>query len=134
MLRLHAPSTENELGSVHAAVLVDSSALALLGTAPRPLPKKGTAMLADCEDGHGQWHAVSWTRPDDDRVGFFAILGVETITQLHAGNIRLSHGTIGASESLPAIGRVDLDSALLLDALEAVRLMIFQTKQEVRFP
>lgn len=118
MLRFHSPVTQDECGSVLSAVLIDSHALAVFGTTPRSLPSQGIAVLSDGDEDRGNWHSVSWSRPDDNQHGFFAILGVDTVTQIHSGTIRVSQGNIGPAETLPSIGRVDLDPALLIAALQ----------------
>ncbi|MBT5050501.1 MAG: hypothetical protein HOM58_18515 [Rhodospirillaceae bacterium] len=126
MLRFHAPvpdhhhgPDESARGAVFSAVMLDANTLAVFGTSPKPLPVSGSAILLEGQDYRGSWHAVSWPRPDDGQFGFFAVLGVDSITQLHSGVIHIVDGATGPRTLLPSIGRVDLDPASLIDCLQA---------------
>jgi GT2 family glycosyltransferase len=122
MLRFQAPTPEQDQrprGTVFSAVMLDSNALAIFGSCPKPLPTSGSALLVDGKDDRGIWHAVNWARPEDDQFGFFAILGVDSITQLHSGTIQIAQGATGVHELLPVIARVDLDTAALIECLRA---------------
>jgi GT2 family glycosyltransferase len=111
-------TTENESGNIHCAILIDSHALVLMGTVPEALPDQGAAVFFGGEDSSGEWRSVCWERPGDGLYDFVAVLGVETITQLHAGAIRVTQGDVGAAVELPAIDRVDPDPALLIETIQ----------------
>lgn len=126
MLRFQAPVPDHEAersagagGIVFSAVMLDANTLAVFGASPQPLPASGSAILVDGQDGRGSWHAVSWPRAEDHQSGFFAVLGVDSITQLHSGVIRIVPVATGPHVLLPTIGRVDLDPAVLIDCLQA---------------
>lgn len=112
-------SVESVGGAVFSAVMLDATTLAVFGVSPKPLPESGSAILADGQDDRGNWRAVSWPHSDEEQFGFFAILGVDTITELHSGAIRIVQGATGSHHFLPTIGRVDLDPAALIDFLQS---------------
>ena len=118
MVKFHAPSRDDARGTIHAAVLVDANALALFGCVPAPLPAAAAAILAENGADRGLWRAVHWPCRDG-RFGFVALLAFASVTQLHAGTIRLTRGADTPPALLPPLGRVDLDPALLIEALRA---------------
>lgn len=118
MLKFRAPVLDGTHGTVHSAVLLDSNALALFGSAPAPLPAAGVALFAAGDDSRGIWRAVHWPRAGG-QFGFFALLGVASVTQLHSGIIRVAQDASLPPAPLPPLGRVDVDPALMIEALRA---------------
>jgi hypothetical protein len=113
--------TDGGRATAAVAVLIDSSTLALIGTAPSPPPSHGQPRFGDEAGAAGAWRAVSWPEDgaDGPRFAFFAVCGFDSVIQLEARRTQILPGDGGAPVPFPALGRILLDAEAIVAPLGA---------------
>jgi hypothetical protein len=113
---------EQTAGACELAVLLDASTLAIAGWSSQAVPAAGDVLLED--RAPAVWRAYCYGDTTSDRAErsrFFALVGLDNIALLGGGRLRVAAKTGGKAAQLPAIARIDLETAPLIDAITASR-------------